>query len=66
MTIEEFRQLQAEMPDEELVKIATEELSKMCHTGGNSFHMSVPVKTTDTDMIFSQLLVRFKASKNIT
>ena len=65
MTIEEFRELQAEMSDEELIKIATEELRKLCHTGGRSFHMRVPIEITDTDMIFSQLIVRFKACKGI-
>lgn len=55
---------QASMSDEELVEIADRELSKLCKTGARSFIMTVPPKVEDTDMIFGELIERFKKRIN--
>ncbi len=60
MSHEEFLKKQADMSNKELIERATEELSKLCKTGGKSFTMCVPVRVTDTDMIISELIKRYK------
>lgn len=57
---EEFEKKQSEMPDKELHDLVSEELSKLCKTGGRSLKMCVPPMVTDTDMLISELLRRFK------
>jgi len=58
--IELFKQKQAEMTDKELHDLVRTELSKLCKTGGKSLTMRVPPTVTDTDMLISELLNRFK------
>lgn len=55
-----FEQKQAEMTDKELHALVSEELSKLCKTGGRSITMCVPPMVTDTDMLIGELLNRFK------
>ena len=64
MTTEEFETKQALMSDKELIKLANEEISKLCISGGRSIHMSVPPMVTDTDMLFCELIKRFKNKTN--
>ena len=61
MTIEQFEEKQASMSDEELIERANNHLDKLCETYGKSFTMSIPVSVQDTDMIFSELIKRYKA-----
>lgn len=62
-TIELHTKLQS-LSNAELLEKATDELSKLCKTGGKSFTMRVPVCEHDTDIIFSELIRRFKAKSN--
>lgn len=62
-TIELHTKLES-LSNVELIEKASEELSKLCKTGGKSFTMRVPVNENDTDMIFSELIRRFKAKTN--
>lgn len=60
MTTEEFAIKQAEMSNEELIKLANKQVSELAKTGGRSHKMSVPPQITDTDMIFCELIKRFE------
>lgn len=62
MTHEELKAKMASITDKDLVELCETELSKLCSTGGKSFTMTVPVRTSDTDMIFVELIRRFKAN----
>ena len=64
ITKEQFKQKQAEMTDKELHDLVRTELSKLCKTGGKSLTMCVPPIFTDTDMLISELLNRFKRLTN--
>lgn len=59
MTQEEFKKQIEAIPNEKLHEMASEALSKMCKTGGNSFTMTVPPRLTDTDIIFAEVLKRW-------
>jgi len=59
-----FEQKQAAMTDKELHDLVRTELSKLCKTGGKSLTMCVPPMVTDTDMLISELLNRFKSISN--
>jgi len=59
-TTELFEEKLKQIPYNELVEMAEKELQKLCKTYGKSFKMSVPPQTTDTDMIFVELIRRFK------
>lgn len=61
MTPEEFDEIRSKMSNEELIEKTSLELSKLCKTGGRSFRMTVPVSANDTDMLFNELIKRFKA-----
>jgi hypothetical protein len=61
---EEFEHKQAAMSDKELHDLVRTELSKLCKTGGRSLTMCVPPNVTDTDMLISELLNRFKRITN--
>lgn len=63
MTDKEFQMLQEEMTDLELIELAEKEVSKLAETGGKSITMTVPVEVTDTDMILSEVIKRFKKLK---
>jgi len=60
ITIEKLQQMQAEMPDEVLIKKAEHQISELAKTGGRSHIMCVPPEITDTDMILSELVRRYK------
>jgi hypothetical protein len=66
ITHEEFKKQVESIPDNELLKMAHKELSQLCKNGGSSFHMTVPPKVTDTDMIFSEVLRRFEILSFVT
>ena len=61
MTIKEFKEKQASMSDDELIERANNHQDKLCKTYGKSFTMSIPVSVQDTDMIFSELIKRYKS-----
>ncbi len=51
------------LTDLELADKCDGQISEMCKTGGRSFSMSVPVNfNSDTDMLFSELVNRFRKS----
>ena len=60
MKREEFEAQQRAIPDDKLVEMAQAALSKLCETGGRSLKMTVPPRIDDTDMIFSEVIRRFK------
>jgi len=64
MTYEDFKKEQSEMTDHELIEEISKQISKLCKTGGGSFTMSSPVRIDDTDILFCELLNRFKNTKN--
>lgn len=64
MTIEDLNKKMKSISNADLIIKASEELSKLCKTGAKSFTMRVPVTENDTDMIFSELIRRFKAKTN--
>ena len=57
-----FREKQASMSDEDLLKLCHEQVSKMCKSGGASFRMSIPPSVNDTDMALSELFRRYEQS----
>ncbi|HEY3525284.1 MAG TPA: hypothetical protein VGK47_03735 [Nitrososphaeraceae archaeon] len=61
MTSEELKAKQAEMPDAELIEKVDAQISELCRTGARSFIMCVPPRITDTDMLLSEMVRRFKA-----
>lgn len=61
MTIEQFKQKQAAMSNEELIELASNQVSELAKTGGRSHRMCIPPMITDTDIILSELIKRFKA-----
>ena len=57
-----FEEKQSLMSDKELIERADIELSKLCKSYGAKFTMSIPARITDTDMIFSELIKRYKST----
>lgn len=64
MTQELFELKMSETSNQDLANMAQESLSKLCKTGGRSFIMSIPPMIKDTDMIFSEIINRFKTLTN--
>jgi len=60
MTIEQFKENQSKMSNEELISLAKEEISKLCKTSGKSITMSVPPSVKDTDMILCEVIRRLE------
>jgi phosphoheptose isomerase len=60
MTEEKFEQKQAEMSNEELIRLANKEVIELCKTGGKSIRMCVPPSINDTDMLLSEVIRRFE------
>lgn len=60
-TAEEFEAEQRAIPDDRLVEMAQNALSKLCETGGRSITMTVPPHIDDTDMVIAEVIRRFKA-----
>lgn len=56
----EFLEKRATMSNGDLVELCEEELRKMCITGGKSFRTSIPLQVSDTDILFAELVRRFK------
>lgn len=48
------------IPDLALAEMAQSALTKLCSTGGRSFQMTIPPRIDDTDIVFSELIRRFK------
>jgi hypothetical protein len=51
---------QEAMSDLTLIGFAEEQITELARTGGRSHKMCVPPNITDTDMLFSELVRRFK------
>ena len=62
--MKEFEEKQSKMSDKELISRAEVEINELCRTGCKTFLMSVPPKITDSDMIISELIRRFKNNIN--
>ena len=60
-SIDKFQQKQAKMSDNELIKLAEKEVSELARTYGQSHKMCIPPMVTDTDMLLSELIRRFKS-----
>lgn len=60
MKEEEFKRRQAEMSNEELIELAEKEVSELARTYGKSHKMCIPPMVTDTDMILTEIIRRFK------
>jgi len=60
MTPEELQAKQDAMSNDALIGFAEDQVSKLAETGGKSHTMCVPPEITDTDMLFSELIRRFK------
>lgn len=65
MITEEFLHAQSEMSNTELIKLAHDQVVNLALTGGKSHKMSVPPQITDTDMLFCELIRRFKKAVNV-
>ena len=62
MDLNKFRQQQRKMSDAKLIEHCEQQIKTMAETYGRSHLMSIPPEITDTDVIFSELILRFKAS----
>jgi len=62
MTTKDFEKKQQEMSNEKLIELALNEISNLAKTYGSSHRMSIPPMITDTDMILSEVVRRFKDS----
>lgn len=60
MTEEQFNKKRSEMTDSALIELCEKTISELAKTGGRSFRMCVPPMITDTDMVLSELVRRFK------
>jgi len=65
MTTEQFEAKQAAMSDKELIDLVEKQISELAKTGGRSHRMCVPPMITDTDMLFCELVRRFKEVKQL-
>ena len=55
-----FREKQAAMSNEALIGFCSDQVSDLARTGGRSHRMCIPPMITDTDMLFCELIRRFK------
>tara|TARA_R110000868_G_C10800625_1_gene757049 strand:- start:184 stop:522 length:339 start_codon:yes stop_codon:yes gene_type:complete len=62
MTEKRLNELQSEMSNETLIDLAEKQISELARTGGRSHRMCVPPMPEDTDMLFSELVKRFKSA----
>ena len=60
MTVEEFELKQSKMSDSELINLCQKEVGELASTYGKSHRMTIPPMITDTDMLLSELIKRFK------
>lgn len=61
---EQFAAKQAAMSDAELAELCEKEVHNLAGSYGKSHHMSVPPMVTDTDMLYCELIRRFKILTN--
>lgn len=62
---EKFQEQQSQISDKKLIELAEKQIRSLARTGGKSHTMTVPPSVNDTDMIFCELIKRFKIySKN--
>lgn len=54
----------AKITDNDLARMAVSALNKLCETGGRSFRMCFPPQVDDTDILFYELIDRFKAKSS--
>lgn len=59
-----FEEKQANMSNEALIGFVNDQITNLAKTGGKSHEMNVPPRITDTDMLFSEMLRRFKIMCN--
>jgi hypothetical protein len=62
MKQEEFEQKKASMSNDELIKLTQKQVIELAISYGKSHKMSIPPMITDTDVLFSELIKRYKAS----
>ena len=60
MNERQLRESQERISNEELIELAETQITELARTGGRSHRMCVPPSITDTDMLFSELVRRFK------
>ena len=66
MTVEEFELKQSKMSDSELIDLCQKEVGELASTYGKSHRMTIPPMITDTDMLLSELIKRFKMLSEAT
>ena len=59
-TVEAFELKQSKMSDSELIDLCQKEVGELASTYGKSHRMTIPPMVTDTDMLLSELIKRFK------
>ena len=59
-TVEAFELKQSKMSDRELIDLCQKEVGELASTYGKSHRMTIPPMITDTDMLLSELIKRFK------
>lgn len=59
-TVEAFELKQSKMSDSELINLCDKEVGELASTYGKSHRMTIPPMVTDTDMLLSELIKRFK------
>lgn len=59
-TVEAFELKQSKMSDSELINLCQKEVGELASTYGKSHRMTIPPMVTDTDMLLSELIKRFK------
>lgn len=62
MTAIEFKKKQEEITNDVLIMLGEKQIQALAKTGGRSHKMCVPPEITDTDMLFSEILNRFKSA----
>ncbi len=62
MTEKVFKEKQESMSNEALIGFVEDQITELARTGGRSHKMCVPPRITDTDILFSELVRRFKKS----
>lgn len=60
MNTEEFNKARSEITDDDLIEKARTILSELCETGAKTFRMTIPPQLDDTDMIFGELINRYR------
>ena len=60
MTEQRLKELQEGMSNDSLIKEVERQTTELARTGGKSHRMCVPPMPEDTDMIFSELVRRYK------